>query len=78
MKTLKVDDQKRIRLADIDGSGTTDIIYLGRDSISFWFNQSGNSWSETHRLGVPVVHHAFGADDETGKGMDWWIGGLMD
>src|SRR5712692_8341454 len=43
-------DQKRIRLADIDGSGTTDIIYLGRDIITFWFNQSGNSWSEPHHL----------------------------
>jgi RHS repeat-associated protein len=39
-------DQKRIRLADIDGSGTTDILYLRRDSVIFWFNQSGNSWGE--------------------------------
>ncbi|HWP91823.1 MAG TPA: SpvB/TcaC N-terminal domain-containing protein [Thermodesulfobacteriota bacterium] len=43
-------NQNRIRLADIDGSGTTDIIYLGRDSITFRFNQAGNSWSEPHRL----------------------------
>ena len=27
-------DQRRIRLADIDGSGTTDIIYLGRDGVA--------------------------------------------
>lgn len=39
-------NQNRIRLADIDGSGTTDIIYLGRDAITLWFNQSGNSWPE--------------------------------
>ena len=38
-------DQKRIRLADIDGSGTTDIIYLHRDGVRLYFNQSGNSWS---------------------------------
>ena len=38
-------DQRRIRLADIDGSGTTDIIYLGRERVTLWFNQSGNSWS---------------------------------
>lgn len=37
-------DQRRIRLADIDGTGTTDIIYLGSNSITCWFNQSGNSW----------------------------------
>lgn len=43
-------DPTRIRLADIDGSGTTDIIYLGRDSVTFWFNQAGNSWSESHPI----------------------------
>lgn len=43
-------NQQRIRLADIDGSGTTDIIYLGRDGVSLWFNQAGNSWSQPHRL----------------------------
>ncbi|MDH4244362.1 MAG: FG-GAP-like repeat-containing protein, partial [Nitrospira sp.] len=45
-------DQKRIRLADIDGSGTTDIIYLHRDGIHLYFNQSGNSWSQPQRLKV--------------------------
>lgn len=39
-------DQKRIRLADLDGSGTTDIIYLKKDSVVFWFNQAGNSWGD--------------------------------
>jgi Insecticide toxin TcdB middle/N-terminal region/FG-GAP-like repeat len=38
-------DHQQIRLADIDGSGTTDLLYLRRDSVTFWFNQSGNSWS---------------------------------
>jgi RHS repeat-associated protein len=45
-------DQKRIRLADIDGSGTTDIIYLHRDGARLYFNQSGNSWSLPHVLKV--------------------------
>jgi len=39
-------DHKRMRLADIDGSGTTDIIYLHRDGVRLYFNQSGNGWSE--------------------------------
>ncbi len=39
-------DQKRIRLADIDGSGLTDIIYLHGDGVRIYFNQSGNSWSK--------------------------------
>lgn len=43
-------DQKRVRLADIDGSGTNDIIYLGRDGVDLYFNQSGNGWSEPRRL----------------------------
>lgn len=45
-------DQKRIRLADIDGSGTTDIIYLHRDGVRLYFNQSGNSWSRPTTLKV--------------------------
>jgi RHS repeat-associated protein len=43
-------DHKRIRLADIDGSGTTDIIYLHRDGVRLYFNQSGNSWSQPREL----------------------------
>lgn len=41
-------NENRIRLADIDGSGTTDLVYLGSNGISIWFNQAGNSWSEEH------------------------------
>ena len=43
-------NQQYIRLADIDGSGTTDILYLGRDMISIYRNQSGNSWSQPNHL----------------------------
>ncbi|MCK5014073.1 MAG: VCBS repeat-containing protein [Candidatus Omnitrophica bacterium] len=43
-------NQQRIRLADIDGSGTTDIIYLGRNGVHIYFNQSGNKWSEVRTL----------------------------
>ncbi|MBS0299124.1 MAG: VCBS repeat-containing protein [Proteobacteria bacterium] len=45
-------DHKRIRLADIDGSGTTDIIYLHRDGVRLYFNQSGNGWSQPQILKV--------------------------
>jgi RHS repeat-associated protein len=45
-------DPKRIRLADIDGSGTTDIIYLRGDGVRLYFNQSGNSWSQPKPLDV--------------------------
>jgi len=43
-------DQQRIRLADIDGSGVTDIIYLGHDGVHLYFNESGNSWSDAQKL----------------------------
>ncbi len=34
-----------LRLADIDGSGTADIIYLGKDKFTCWKNLSGNRFS---------------------------------
>jgi hypothetical protein len=43
-------DPRRIHLADIDGSGTSDIIYIGHEGISLYFNQSGNFWSPPRRL----------------------------
>ncbi|MBI3398310.1 MAG: insecticidal toxin complex protein [Deltaproteobacteria bacterium] len=36
-----------LRLSDIDGSGTTDIIYLGKNRFSCWKNLSGNRFSST-------------------------------
>lgn len=46
----------RIRLADIDGSGTTDLIYLGRDGVTIYFNESGNCLSPPHTLRqFPVI-----------------------
>jgi RHS repeat-associated protein len=49
-------NQQRIRLADIDGSGATDIIYLCTSGIKIYYNQSGNSWKEepTHPL-MPAI-----------------------
>ena len=38
-------NQQRILLADIDGSGTTDILYLSSEGVQVYFNQSGNSWA---------------------------------
>jgi len=37
--------QRRIVLADIDGSGTTDILYLSSEGVQVYFNQSGNGWA---------------------------------
>jgi RHS repeat-associated protein len=43
-------DQKRIRLADIDGSGVTDILYLGAKGVQIYYNLSGNGWSDAQTL----------------------------
>ena len=45
-------DQRRIRLADIDGTGTVDIIYLHAEGVRLYFNQSGNGWSEPTHLDI--------------------------
>lgn len=36
-----------IRLADIDGSGTADVVYLGQNRCSIWLNQQGNGFLPT-------------------------------
>lgn len=43
-------DQRRVRLADIDGSGVTDILYIGRDGVQIHLNESGNGWRKSRRL----------------------------
>jgi RHS repeat-associated protein len=43
-------EPRRIRLADIDGSGNADIIYVGHGGVSLYFNQAGNSWTPPQRL----------------------------
>jgi RHS repeat-associated protein len=41
---------ERVRVADIDGSGTTDLVYLGHDRARFWLNHSGNTFGETNTI----------------------------
>jgi hypothetical protein len=43
-------DLRRVRLADVDGSGTADLIYIGHDSVSIYINQSGNSFGPATKL----------------------------
>ncbi|HXB69951.1 MAG TPA: neuraminidase-like domain-containing protein [Candidatus Acidoferrales bacterium] len=43
-------DGRRIRLADIDGSGTADIIYFASGAVDLYFNQSGNAWGAKRSL----------------------------
>ncbi len=43
-------DQRRVHLTDTDGSGPTDIVYLGRDGVRIYLNQHGNSLSEARLI----------------------------
>lgn len=49
-------DASRIRLVDLDGSGTSDLVYLGRGEITYWINASGNQFLEGVTLkGLPFI-----------------------
>ena len=43
-------DGRRIRIADIDGSGTADIIYFSGSEVRLYFNQSGNEYGAVRTL----------------------------
>ncbi|OAA70033.1 YD repeat-containing protein [Akanthomyces lecanii RCEF 1005] len=43
--------QTYLLLSDIDGSGTTDVVYLGNDVPMIYHNLSGNGWSD----GIPIT-----------------------
>jgi RHS repeat-associated protein len=43
-------NQARVRLADIDGSGCTDIVYLEDEAAVVYANESGNGWSAGRRI----------------------------
>jgi len=64
-------DQRRIRLADTDGSGTTDILYLSRDGVRIFLNETGNGWrSALHLAGFPTIDDlaAISVSDFLGRG----------
>jgi RHS repeat-associated protein len=53
-------DERRVRLADIDGSGTTDLLYVGPQGAAIYANQSGNGFR------APTVLRTFPVDDPSG------------
>ncbi|MET3108355.1 RHS repeat-associated protein [Oxalobacteraceae bacterium GrIS 2.11] len=64
-------DQRRLRLSDTDGSGTTDLIYLGHDGARVFLNYAGNSFSSgRHIANFPPVDNLTTVDvaDLLGRG----------
>jgi RHS repeat-associated protein len=45
-------DPRRVLLADVDGSGTADLVHLSSDGVELYFNRSGNSWSAPFPVGT--------------------------
>jgi len=43
-------DARNIQLADIDGSGTADIVYFASNTVKVYLNQSGNGWGAERAL----------------------------
>ena len=43
-------DPRRIRLADVDGTGTIDVLYIHRDGVRIYVNQAGNALAEPIQL----------------------------
>lgn len=49
-------DPGRVRLGDLDGTGPTDLVYLGGDGVRAWVNRSGNGWGPATPVGpFPAV-----------------------
>ena len=39
-----------LHLADVSGTGATDIVYLGQNRFKAFINMSGNAWSDVHEI----------------------------
>lgn len=63
-------DQSFLRLADVDGSGTTDLIYLGGCTATIYHNLAGNGFSSSVIQGFPPVNKTSNVQvvDLLGKG----------
>ena len=49
-------DPRRLYLADIDGSGPADLIYVQPDRVQVFFNRSGNSLSQALSIPLPAPY----------------------
>ncbi|PED88616.1 toxin [Bacillus cereus] len=50
-------DPKRVYLADLDGSGTSDVIYASHDALLIYQNLSGNSFANPVQIPLPDAVH---------------------
>jgi RHS repeat-associated protein len=51
-------DPRYLRVADVDGSGVVDLVYLGHDGARIYLNRSGNAWSPVRLIATaPRTDH---------------------
>ena len=63
-------DARRLRFADMDGSGPTDVLYAGRKGVKIYLNESGNALSEPRTVSEMVLVEGVSLDvvDLLGRG----------
>ncbi len=64
-------DPRRVRFADVDGSGTSDVVYAAGDGVRLYFNESGNGLSAARSIeALPLVDSLAGLSvvDLLGRG----------
>lgn len=69
-------DPSRIRLADLDGSGPADLIYLEPDGIVAYLNEAGNGWAlglEVRGLPLPSALADVQTVDLLGRGTTFLV-----
>lgn len=51
-------DASRVRLIDLSGNGVSDLVYIGKGEIRYWFNAFGNYFTEGRFIkGLPYIDH---------------------
>lgn len=57
IENQRIDLRKRLILADVNGSGTSDIVLLFPDRIQVYFNQNGNGFTDSVSFKLPNELH---------------------
>lgn len=50
-------DHNRVKFTDIDGSGTTDILYVTSEGVDIYLNHAGNSFSDRKHVSLPLLNN---------------------
>lgn len=48
-------NEDRIMLADLDGTGPTDLLYIGHNNVQYFKNLSGNAWAKPIDIPTPPI-----------------------